>query len=118
MSIELLIDGNPRTFDIPVVTIGRDPTSTIRFDMAGDREVSTRHAEICAEGGGYTIADAGSTNGTWVNGTRLHGTRELHAGDLVRLGRTGPTLRVISVDEIRWQDTIEDKVHLPPVNDV
>jgi len=122
MSIELLIhaesqDDRGERFDAPVITIGRDPTSVIRFDMAGDREVSTRHAEICEEDGSYSISDAGSTNGTWVNGTRLHGPRRLNAGDLVRLGRTGPTLRVVSVDDVRWHDTIEDSVRLPPVND-
>jgi S1-C subfamily serine protease len=122
LAIELLIHAESREdrkerFDSPVVTIGRDPTSLIRFDMAGDRDVSTRHAEICAEGGGYTITDVGSTNGTWVNGTRLHGPRRLYAGDLVRLGRTGPTLRVLSLDDVRWHDTIEDHLPFPPVND-
>lgn len=122
MAIELLIHAESQPdrgerFDTPVITIGRDPTSVIRFDMAGDREVSTRHAEICEESGSYTIADAGSTNGTWVNGTRLQGPRGLNAGDIVRLGRTGPTLRVVAVDDVRWHDTIENSVHLPPVND-
>lgn len=115
--IELLIQDKVERFETPVITIGRDPTSSIRFDMAGDREVSTRHAEICEASGSYEIADVGSTNGTWVNGTRLHGPRRLYAGDLVRLGRTGPTLRVVTVDDVRWHDTIEDRVHLPPVND-
>src|ERR1044072_2604989 len=122
MAIELLIHAEAQEdrrerFETPVITIGRDPTSLIRFDMAGDREVSTRHAEICLEDGSYTIADVGSTNGTWVNGTRLHGPRRLYAGALARLGRTGPTLRVISVDDVRWQDTIEDALPFPPVND-
>lgn len=103
---------------MPVITIGRDPTSLIRFDMTGDLEVSTRHAEICEEDGSYTIADVGSTNGTWVNGTRLHGPRRLYAGDLARLGRTGPTIRVLAVDDSRWHETIENSIRLPPVNDV
>jgi S1-C subfamily serine protease len=122
MAIELLIhaeshEDRKERFESPVITIGRDPTSVIRFDMAGDREVSTRHAEICAEDGSYTITDVGSTNGTWVNGTRLHGPRRLYAGDLARLGRVGPTLRVLSVDDVRWQDTIEDSLPFPPVAD-
>ena len=122
MAIELLIHAEAQPdrrekFEAPIITVGRDPTSVIRFDMAGDREVSTRHAEICEEDGSYTITDAGSTNGTWVNGTRLHGPRRLYAGDLVRLGRTGPTLRVISVDDVRWHDTIEDSLPFPPVAD-
>jgi S1-C subfamily serine protease len=120
--IELLIQvasepDRVERYETPVITIGRDPTSRIRFDMAGDREVSTRHAEICLEDGSYAIADLGSTNGTWVNGTRLHGPRRLYVGDIVRLGRTGPTLRVASVDDVRWQHTIEDALPFPPVND-
>lgn len=121
--IELLIQAESREdrrelFEMPVITIGRDPTSLIRFDMTGDLEVSTRHAEICEEDGSYTIADVGSTNGTWVNGTRLHGPRRLYAGDLARLGRTGPTIRVLAVDDSRWHETIENSIRLPPVNDV
>lgn len=121
MAIELSIRANPRTpsrserLDDQVITIGRDPTSVIRFDMGADREVSTRHAEIRQDEDTYVIVDNESTNGTWVNGARLRGPRRLHPGDVINIGRAGPELRVTAINEDVWHRTIESKVRLPPV---
>ncbi len=54
---------------------------------AADLGVSRQHAQISFSGV-YTIADIGSTNGTWLNRARLlaHRPYPLHAGDEVRLG--------------------------------
>ena len=54
---------------------------------AADLGVSRQHAQISFSGA-YTIADVGSTNGTWLNRARLiaHRPYPLHAGDEVRLG--------------------------------
>lgn len=58
-----------------------------------DGRVSRVHAEIHpAAGGGAEIADLGSRNGTFVNGTRITTTTALHAGDQILLG--GAILRV------------------------
>jgi S1-C subfamily serine protease len=120
MTIELLVesaasDDRRERFEMPRITIGRDPTSVLRFDMADDREVSTRHAEISDEEGMYVISDRESTNGTWVNGARVRGSRRLYPGDLVQLGRSGPKLRVVAIDDDRWQHTVENAIKLPPV---
>jgi S1-C subfamily serine protease len=123
VAIALLIQppsepGREERFEMPLITIGRDPTSVVRFDLADDLEVSTRHAEITEEEGGeYTIADKGSTNGTWVNGARVRGARRIYPGDLIQLGRSGPRLRVLAIDDERWHRTVENKVKLPPLND-
>jgi len=47
-----------------------------------------RHARIEArpDGGGVVIVDAGSSNGTYVNGVRADGPRPLHTGDEVQIG--------------------------------
>jgi S1-C subfamily serine protease len=121
MAIELLIRDRPHQpsraerLDEPVITIGRDPTSGIRFDMGADLEVSTRHAEIRQDGDAYVIMDLGSTNGTWVNGARLGGPRRLNPGDVVKLGRGGPELRVTAIDDDVWHRTVESRVRLPPL---
>src|ERR1700685_1345036 len=61
--------------------------------LADDLTVSHRHAILRrGRGGGCVIEDAGSTNGTFVNGTRITGPAELHPGDELRLG--GPSLRI------------------------
>jgi|GEM_PF-2027656 len=50
------------------ITIGRLPSNTIQIS---DRSVSGRHAELVQEGDHYRVQDAGSTNGTYVNGHRV-----------------------------------------------
>lgn len=122
MAIELLVQLGPKEvprtqrFEEPIITIGRDPTSTLRFEMGTDLEVSTRHAEIREQDGAYIIVDKESTNGTWVNGARVRGMRALSPGDVVNLGRSGPELRVVSVGGAVWHPTVKSKVRLPPVH--
>lgn len=68
----------------PGTTIGREGSD---INIA-DPEVSRRHATIRSEGGAVAIEDLGSTNGTFVNGERITGTRVLAEGDEVRFGNT------------------------------
>ncbi len=68
-----------------VVTIGRDITNDI---VINDPEVSRHHCRLTQGGGGYTVEDLGSTNGTFVNGQRLTGARPLQPGDMLGLGET------------------------------
>jgi pSer/pThr/pTyr-binding forkhead associated (FHA) protein len=37
---------------------------------------------------GVWVSDAGSTNGTYVNGARIDKSRKLAQGDVVRVGET------------------------------
>lgn len=52
----------------PTITIGRDPMSDI---VLNDPEVSRYHAQLVETANGYEIHDMGSTNGTYVSGTRI-----------------------------------------------
>jgi len=62
--------------------------------------VSTRHAEIRVEGGAWVVADLGSRNGTYLNGRRLGpAALPVKIGDVIRLGESGPELRVVAVAE-------------------
>ena len=74
-------------------TIGRHPSADLPFDASRDLDVSGRHAAVFRQGGRWMVRDLGSTNGTWVNGARLKGDRELFPGDVLRFGSTGPQLR-------------------------
>ena len=66
----------------PVVTIGRLPDNTIVIDSPA---ASGHHACASLEGGDFVIEDLASTNGTFVNGSRV--TRHtLRGGDIVRIG--------------------------------
>ena len=77
-----------KTFDAgPVpVTIGRSSENTITLD--GDEFASGHHARIESQRDGVWILDLGSTNGTFVNGERVDGRRQLHRDDLVQIGDT------------------------------
>jgi hypothetical protein len=70
------------TIDRPEVTIGRDPSNSVRVDSA---YVSKRHAVIRASGGGFAISDLGSSNGTRLNGAAVT-SAALSDGDLIELG--------------------------------
>jgi transcriptional regulator with PAS, ATPase and Fis domain len=73
--------------------VGTGPTSDLRLT---DRTVSRLHCELRRVGGAVRVIDSGSTNGTLVDGVRVH-VAELAAGQLVRVGAT--TLGVSTVDE-------------------
>ena len=68
-----------------VTTVGRLPELTITLD---DGNVSREHAKIEPGGGGYTVTDLGSTNGTLVNGIRTTAPQRLADGDIVSFGST------------------------------
>ncbi|HEY8092688.1 MAG TPA: FHA domain-containing protein [Acidimicrobiales bacterium] len=70
--------------DLPLTRLGRHPQSDFSLD---DITVSRRHADIERLGdGGYEIRDAGSLNGTYVNGERVEKAR-LSNGDEVQIGK-------------------------------
>ena len=66
--------------------VGRGPENAIRLD--GDTTVSSRHATLDSRADGLWVEDAGSTNGTFVNGERVANARLLTAGDVIRIGHT------------------------------
>ena len=68
---------------IEKATIGRSDERTICLK---DPTVSTLHCKVTRSGDKFIIADAGSTNGTKVNGAPLTGEHELQHGDTVQIG--------------------------------
>jgi Ca-activated chloride channel family protein len=64
--------------------IGRTAEAEI---CVSDASVARRHAEVFADAGAYWVADLGSANPTFVNGTVLSRTpHRLSPGDVVRVG--------------------------------
>ena len=51
-----------------------------------DAELSRRHATVEPSPDGLVVTDLGSTNGTWVNGTKIAGPTSVRPGDEVRMG--------------------------------
>ncbi|MBN2218340.1 MAG: FHA domain-containing protein [Pirellulales bacterium] len=66
------------------VRIGRDSASDVQLH---DTEVSRQHAEILMADDAFVLVDAGSSNGSFVNGARIE-RRTLSSGDQIQLGRT------------------------------
>jgi hypothetical protein len=68
----------------PISTIGRHPESTVHV---ADSSTSATHAEIRLSGNDWWIVDLESTNGTFVNGSRLDQPTRIRPGDVVQFGR-------------------------------
>jgi FHA domain len=65
--------------------VGRADACQIRL---GDTYISQFHARLYPRDGQWYVEDLGSTNGTYLNQRKLTGPSEVHAGDVVRLGKT------------------------------
>jgi hypothetical protein len=84
----IVVERGPRSgmtfvFNPGLTTVGRHPESDIFLD---DVTVSRHHCRFVLEGGSLTVEDSGSTNGTYVNDSRVDSAR-LEAGDEVLVGR-------------------------------
>ena len=71
------------------ILIGRAPDSTIVLE---DDFVSTRHAQLTPNGNHWIVEDLGSTNGTWIDRTRISSPTVLRPGTQLRIGRTSMEL--------------------------
>ncbi|MFI1177468.1 ABC transporter ATP-binding protein/permease [Streptomyces melanogenes] len=92
---ELVLELNGRTWTLDAsrsYTLGRDPQGDMVID---DARVSWRHATISWGGRSWVIEDHGSTNGTYVQGQRIH-QMEIGPGSSVHLGNAtdGPRLNL------------------------
>jgi len=56
--------------------------------VINDEHASSQHALFLSAHGLWYVEDAGSTNGTWLNGRRIVAAQRLRKGDKVRIGRT------------------------------
>ena len=85
----VVVEGPLTGTEVPLegaqVTLGRAPDSTIVID---DDYASSRHARIYESEGAWVVEDLGSTNGTWLDRTRLTTPTVLPVGAPLRVGRT------------------------------
>ena len=68
------------------VTIGRAPGCSVA--LADDTFVSQLHARVYVRDGQPFVEDLGSTNGTFLNQSRLTKTQRLRRGDRLQIGQT------------------------------
>jgi adenylate cyclase len=86
MRFKLTSADNLQTYELKsgaTAVVGRAPTSDI---PVFDPTISRRHAELVADDKGVQVRDLGSSNGTFLNGSRIeNGT--VTAGDTVTFGK-------------------------------
>ena len=91
-STRLLVVASPElqegaTIEVSAPTVvGRDVQSGIRLDR--DEFASGQHARIEPRSNGAWVDDLGSTNGTFVNGSKLKKGRIAKTGDVIKIGAT------------------------------
>lgn len=74
------MDGAVLTGALTRITLGRSPTNDL--SLAADRSVSSKHAVLSLDQATqqWAIEDTRSTNGTWVDGSRVNGVQPLSLG--------------------------------------
>ncbi|HUN80846.1 MAG TPA: FHA domain-containing protein, partial [Phycisphaerae bacterium] len=75
----------------PTTVIGRTPEADIQIPVS---DVSRRHCQIAVNGAKVMLKDLGSSNGTFVNDTKV-GETTLRPGDRLKVG---PFTFVIQID--------------------
>ncbi len=106
-SIKCWLAWNDRTFMLGMGDniIGRAPHCHVWLDAAG---VSRQHAriQIAAAGREASIEDLGSTNGTFVRGSRLAASANLTDGDVIQIGASTLTFRMWATDSMKRTERI------------
>jgi thermitase len=78
----------PRTYSLAgaEVLIGR--SEECQIVLIGDGSISRRHAIVRNDGRQVTVADAGSSHGTYLNGVRITQPTPVRRGDVLQVGQT------------------------------
>ena len=76
-----LVDGREYTVGTGI-SFGREVDNDV---VVASTEVSRKHATVEPSATGYELHDL-STNGVWVNGTRISGTQVLGRADVIKIG--------------------------------
>lgn len=91
-----------------VITIGRERGSN--DIVVNDPKVSRNHLQLIVDdNGNVTVADMGSTNGTFVNGIRIVGESALCANDQLRVGDS-----VLPWQSYITAPTLDPPAYIPP----
>lgn len=83
------MDSPLRRFEVPVkgrVLIGYDNVCDIQ--ITSDEYISGKHCRIEQRGGKFYLEDAHSSNGTFLNGSRISAMTEIVSGNVIKIGDT------------------------------
>ena len=87
--VEGALSGTAVPLGASPILIGRASDATIVLD---DDFVSTHHARLSPNGNHWIVEDIGSTNGTWIDRTRVTTPTVFQPGTKLRIGKTSMEL--------------------------
>jgi pSer/pThr/pTyr-binding forkhead associated (FHA) protein len=90
---EGLLKGKRFRLERPVAQVGRNPHNDVKLD---DDTVSGSHATLTRRTSSWVVVDHGSTNGTYVDGERVKGERQLAGVAELRFGGVKMLFRPIA----------------------
>lgn len=93
--------GTSHSLDRPQTYVGRDGESSITLNDPG---MSRIHARFVRAGSAVYVEDLKSTNGTLVNGQRIHQPHRLSTGDRIQVGQS-------TILRFALQDRLEQEAH-------
>lgn len=104
------------------------PATGERMELTGDASIgrsddcdlvltqgqpSRRHAQITIEGGAVFVEDLGSTNGTFINGSRIASKQPLHQGDEIAFDENKFKFEVETTEPVAADQTVLREVQDP-----
>ena len=93
------------------ITIGREIGNTIAPLVDN---LSRHHAKIYAKGDVWFAEDLGSTNGSYVNGDKLTGAKQLSANDQLRFGLVDITVNFVPESAAEAAQAVKVDAAVPP----
>ena len=101
LKLILASEGGPRVICLEQrrLTVGRAADQDLCLT---DRKISGSHAILEVHAGGYRLRDLGSTNGTYLNGVLVAGTKQLRLGDEIMFGKTRALYTDRDPRELDW----------------
>src|SRR5687768_2134660 len=95
------------------ITIGRDERADLSLS---DGSISRAHCMVeRSESGGYLLVDLGSTNGTLLNGERVHDRVPLTSGDKIFLGASVIRFAYSDQLDLQFHSRLEEMVSVDPL---
>ncbi len=107
------LKGRRFTLGSQPITFGRDDQNDV---VLPSERVSRVHAELRHEDGAYVLEDRGTSNGTWVNGTRVT-AHQLHPGDQITIGDEIFRLEVSQAEDATVVPFSRDATVVAPARD-
>jgi hypothetical protein len=92
------LGGRAFQFDRVEVRLGRHPSCQVVFDAQRDDSVGRWHAHLRPEGNGWSVENL-HENGTFLNGQPVTDKALVRSGDLIRLSRDGPEIRLTFIEQ-------------------